>query len=296
MESILVVDDSLVQGMALRNILEQEYHVEICRSGEEALEKAPALLPSLILLDVIMQGMNGFETLVRLKELSATQNIPVILITSLSDVGNEEKGLSLGAVDYIVKPFNPSIVQARVRTHTQLYSYRRTFEALAMIDGMTGIPNRRYYEKQSKAEWFRAMRDQRPLSIGLMDVDFFKQYNDLYGHPNGDEALIRVAHILAGSLHRSSDFSARYGGEEFIFLLPNTPIESAKQIAGEICRKIEALHIPHEGSKHSVLTVSIGGVTVIPSKDQDFVDCVQTVDKMLYRAKESGRNMVIWSE
>lgn len=296
MESILIVDDSTLQGTALKSILDHEYQVSLCHSGEDAIEKAASLLPSLILLDVIMQGIDGFETLVRLKQQSETKDIPVILITSLSALGDEEKGLTLGAVDYIVKPFNASIVRARVRTHTQLYSYRRTIEALAMIDGMTGIPNRRYYDKQSKSEWLRAMRDQRPLSIGLLDVDFFKQYNDIYGHPRGDDALIEVAQAIVGCMQRASDFTARYGGEEFIFLMPNTPRKHAKWIAGEIRSKIEALHIPHQASRVGVLTVSIGGVTVVPARHQHYQDSVQIVDQMLYRAKESGRNTVVWAE
>lgn len=294
METILIVDDSILQGMALKNILDQDYQVKLCQSGEEALELAASLLPSLILLDVIMPGIDGFETLTRLKRQPATQNIPVILITSLSDVGNEEKGLKIGAVDYIVKPFNSSIVLARVHTHTQLYSFRRAFEELAMIDGLTGIPNRRYYDDQSKSEWFRAMRDQRPLSIGLLDVDFFKQYNDIYGHPSGDEILIQLANALKTHFGCSSDFAARYGGEEFVFLMPDTSGDQGYQAARKICRGIEELGIHHEGAKAGVLTVSIGGVTVVPHNGQDYLDCFQIVDDMLYQAKNNGRNTVAW--
>lgn len=295
MEKILIVDDSLLQATALKNILPEDYHVEICQSGEEAIKLAGSTLPALILLDIIMSGLNGFETLVKLKEQASTQNIPVILITSLSDVGNEEKGLSMGAVDYIVKPFNPSIVRARVHTHIQLYSYRKAFETLAMIDGLTGIPNRRYYDDHSMSEWFRAKRDQQPLSIGLMDVDLFKQYNDIYGHPKGDQALIHLAHSVTSQMRRASDFAARYGGEEFVFLLPNTPSNHASHIARRICQGIEALQIPHKASPVGVLTVSIGGITVIPSNSQDYSVFFQTVDDMLYSAKKSGRNTVVWS-
>ena len=295
MEKILVVDDSILQGTALKNILAGKYNVFMCQSGEEAIEEAAILMPSLILLDVIMQGISGFETLTLLKEQASTKNIPVILITSLADVGNEEKGLGMGAVDYIVKPFNASIVQARVHTHTQLYSYRKAFETLAMIDGLTGIPNRRYYDDQSESEWFRAMRDERPLSIGLMDVDFFKQYNDIYGHPKGDEVLIKLAGCLSGYLRRAIDFAARYGGEEFVFLMPNTPGVHAKRIAGEICRGIEALGIPHKASKTGTLTVSIGGITVVPAKGQSYSKSFKTVDDMLYRSKKTGRNKASWS-
>lgn len=295
MEKILVVDDSILQGTALKNILAGYYDVHMCQSGEEAIEKAAVLMPDLILLDVIMQGISGFETLAQLKEQACTKNIPVILITSLGGVGDEEKGLGMGAVDYIVKPFNASIVRARVHTHTQLYSYRKAFETLAMIDGLTGIPNRRYYDNQSESEWFRAMRDERPLSIGLMDVDFFKQYNDIYGHPKGDEALVKLAGYLSSHLRRAVDFAARYGGEEFVFLMPNTPGMHAKRIAGEICKGIEALGIPHKASQTGTLTVSIGGITVVPAKGQNYASSFKIVDDMLYRSKKTGRNRVSWS-
>lgn len=296
MEKILIVDDSLLQGIALKNILCQDYEVDVCQSGEEAIEKAAATLPSLILLDIIMRGIDGFETLTRLKKQPETQNIPVILISGLSDVGNEEKGLSLGAVDYIVKPFNASIVRARVHTQTQLYSYRRTFENLAMMDGLTGIPNRRYYDDKSRMEWICAKQERCPLSIGLLDVDLFKQYNDLYGHPSGDEVLIQVAEALQKHLHCAGSFAARYGGEEFVFLMPNTAGERGSRIARKICQGIEALRILHEGSPSGVLTVSIGGVSVIPGEGQLYPDCFQMVDDMLYRAKKKGRNTVVWAE
>lgn len=294
MEKILVVDDSILQGTALKNILAEEYEVEMCCSGEEALERTAAFRPDLILLDIIMQGMNGFETLVRLKGQAATQNIPVILITSLDDAGNEEKGLRIGAVDYITKPFNAGIVRARVRTHMQLYSFRRAFETLAMIDGLTGIPNRRYYDDQCSLEWFKAMRDQRPLSIGLLDVDYFKQYNDMYGHPSGDQVLIRLARYLNGHMRQSGDVAARYGGEEFVFLLPDTPREEGIRIAREICQGIAAMRIPHKDSREGVLTVSIGGVTVVPGIEYQYSEYFQFVDEMLYRAKDNGRNNVAW--
>lgn len=295
MDTILIVDDRVLQGMALKNILAESYDVHMCQSGEDAIEEAARLMPNLILLDVIMQGISGFETLTLLKEQASTKNIPIILITSLGDVDNEEKGLGMGAVDYIVKPFNACIVRARVHTHVQLYSYRKAFETLAMIDGLTGIPNRRYYDDQSESEWFRAMRDERPLSMGLMDVDFFKQYNDIYGHPAGDEVLKQLAGCLSSHLRRASDFAARYGGEEFVFLMPNTPGIHAKRIAGEICRGIEALGIAHKASKTGVITVSIGGITVVPSKGQSYSKCFKMVDDMLYRSKKTGRNMVSWS-
>lgn len=295
MEKILIIDDSLLQAESLLQILEQDYSVELCHNGPDGMKKAIAFQPSLILLDVIMPEMNGFEVLHRLKENEKTKDIPVIIITSLSDSGNEEKGLTMGAVDYIIKPFRPTIVKARVKTHTELAVYRRTIEQLAMLDCLTGLPNRRSYESRSQLEWSRCMRNQQPLSIGLLDIDYFKQYNDNYGHPKGDEALRQVTMAIRGKLRRASDFAARYGGEEFIFILPETPCAPGERLAREICMEVENLQIPHAHSKASgFITVSIGGITIVPPKGAFFSAALDIVDTMLYQAKGNGRNNVCW--
>lgn len=297
MEHILIIDDSLVQATVLKNILKDDYHVEICPSGRHGVQAAQEQPFSLILLDVIMPGWDGFEVLAQLKQKEGSRDIPVILITSLSDVGNEEKGLRLGAVDYIIKPFNAHIVKARVHTHTQLYAYRRTFADLALLDGLTGIPNRRNYDERRLREWGRAAREGGTLSIGLIDIDYFKQYNDRYGHPKGDEVLREVARAIAGRLHPAVDFAGRYGGEEFVFLLPDTSRAHSARVAEEIRAGVEALHIPHAGSGVSnYVTVSIGGMTAAPGPSDLYEPAFQMVDGMLYRAKNCGRNRVVWAE
>lgn len=297
MERILIIDDSIVQASILKRILQDEYEVDLCTDSNQGLRLTQEKAFSLILLDVIMPGRDGFEVLTQLKKQELSRDVPVILITSLSDVVDEEKGLLLGAVDYIVKPFNAHIVQARVRTHTQLYAYRRTFADLALTDGLTGIPNRRNYNERAAREWTRAVRDRSPLSIGLVDIDFFKQYNDHYGHPKGDEVLRRVAQTVAGHLHMAVDFAGRYGGEEFVFLLPDTIEEHGKHIAHEICDSVHALNIPHEKSSISDwITVSIGGMTVTPAPGDDYAVSFKIVDDMLYHAKRSGRNRVMWAD
>lgn len=297
LDLILVVNDSLMQGHVLRQILEAEYQVELCNSGIEAMELAQTLHPSLILLDVVMPEMDGFDVLLRLKQDAATRDIPVILVTSLSNVGYEEKGLTLGAVDYIMKPFNASVVRARVRTHTELYRYRKAMEKLVRIDGLTGIPNRRYFDERCQEEWHRALRRQTPLSVGMLDIDYFKQYNDCYGHPSGDQTLRTVAQLLDGTLKRTTDFAARFGGEEFGFLMPATPAQLGERLAGQIRQDIEQLQIPHIHSRTApVLTVSIGGATVVPQPGLEFSTCLKTVDDMLYCAKDQGRNGVVWTQ
>lgn len=297
MEKLLVIDDNNLQLEILKDILETSYIIKVCTNGLDGLEKAKLLQPSLILLDVIMPGMDGFDVLIQLKKHNTTKDIPVILITSLSDVGNEEKGLILGAVDYITKPFNPSIVKARVNTHTQLYAYRRTIEKMAKQDALTGIPNRRYYDEISKIEWIQAIKSQKPISIALFDIDYFKKYNDTYGHIKGDIVLKQVADTISLIFANSRNFSARYGGEEFVCIMSDTNKEQGYSICQSLCQKIQELHIPHETSiTNKFLTVSIGGITVIPQKEDSYSIYFEIVDNMLYKAKNSGRNQVIWKD
>ena len=216
MEKILIVDDSMVQAAQLRAILADEYDVTIAQTAEEGLRQVSSESYSLILLDVVMPGMDGFTLLKKLQEEIVTQSIPVILITSLSDVEHEQYGLVLGAVDYISKPFNPLIVRARVNTHIKLYDYRREVELRSMTDQLTGIANRRRYEGYSLEKWHEAIRLKIPFSICMFDIDHFKRYNDTFGHPAGDKVIAAVAKTVASRLHRTTDFFARYGGEEFV--------------------------------------------------------------------------------
>ena len=165
-----------------------------------------------------MPGMDGFTLLKKLQEELITQSIPVILITSLSDVANEQHGLILGAVDYITKPFNSLIVKARVNTHIKLYNYRRQVEEQSMTDQLTGIANRRRYERYSMTKWHEATQLHIPFSVCMFDIDHFKVYNDTFGHLAGDKVIAAVAKTISSNLQRSTDFFARYGGEEFVAL------------------------------------------------------------------------------
>lgn len=297
MEKILIIDDSLVQAHSLKGILEPQYQVEVCVDSVMGVGRAEEIQPALILLDVVMPKLDGFEVLKALKESAVAGGVPVILITSLSDVGNEEKGLTLGAVDYIVKPFNAGIVRARVRTHTELYAYRRAADQLARVDGLTGIHNRRYADERGREEWFRAMRQGESISIGMLDIDHFKQYNDRYGHPAGDCALRAVAQSLTGVLRRASEFAARSGGEEFLFVMADDSAFQGAALAERIRRAVEALAIPHEGSATGrVLTVSVGGITHAPKIGDSLELWLERADKLLYQAKAGGRNRVVWDE
>ena len=294
MEKILVVDDSALQAASLKSILEDMYDVTIAQTAEDGLHRASCEVYSLILLDVVMPGMDGFTLLKKLQEEIVTQSIPVILLTSLSDVHNEYQGLVLGAVDYITKPFNPLIVKARVNTHIKLYNYRKLAEQQSMTDQLTGVANRRRYDHYSKIKWNEAMRQHIPFSICFFDVDRFKVYNDTFGHPSGDKVLAAVAKAISSRLQRSTDFFARYGGEEFVAFLVGDDSDKAFCYLQKIRQAVEDLHIPHDPSVSEWVTVSIGGVTVIPQTGNDYGFYLKIADTMLYDAKKFGRNRVVW--
>lgn len=295
MEKILIVDDSSVQAARLKTILEADYDITIAQTGEEGLRRVRTEDYSLILLDVVMPGMDGFMLLKKLQEEVITQSVPVILITSLSDTRNEYKGLTLGAVDYISKPFHPLIVKARVNTHIKLYRYRKQVEYQSQIDQLTGIANRRYHDRYSAIKWKEAIRLQVPFSVCMMDIDHFKAYNDTFGHPAGDKALASVAKVISSNLQRSTDFAARYGGEEFVAFLFGDNADKAFGHLKKIRQEVENLHIPHDPDTAEWVTVSIGGVTIVPRMDQSYASYLKIADTMLYDAKKFGRNMAVWA-
>lgn len=294
MEKILVVDDSLVQAAQLKSILESDYEITLAHTAEEGLRKASLEDYSLILLDVVMPGMDGFTLLKKLQETVITRSIPVILITSLSDIQDEQKGLTLGAVDYITKPFHPSIVQARVNTHIKLYRYRKQAEYQSMTDQLTGVANRRQHDIYSIIKWNEATRLKVPFSICMFDIDFFKSYNDTFGHPAGDKVITSVARVVSAHLNRSTDFFARYGGEEFVAFFLGEVAERAFSYLQKIRQAVEDLHIPHNPATAKWVTVSIGGVTVVPQRKDSYDVYLKIADTMLYDAKGSGRNRVVW--
>ena len=292
---ILIVDDTPTNIQVLAEALRAGYRVKVATSGKAALAITghPDSRPDLILLDVMMPEMDGYEVCRRLKQNPATQNIPVIFVTARSDVADEEQGLRLGAMDYIVKPFHLAIVKARVQNHINLKMKTDLLESLALIDGLTGIPNRRRFDEALEHEWKRALRDGTPLALIMADIDHFKAYNDNYGHAAGDGCLKAVAKCLSKSLSRPSDIMARYGGEEFVAVIPDTDGEGARLLAERWCANVAALGLPHLfSSAADHVTISAGYATLKPESCQSPKELLELADKMLYQAKGQGRNRV----
>ncbi len=294
-QTILVVDDEPTNIQALGNLLKDDYRVRVANSGEKALAMVQGdgqPHPDLILLDIQMPGIDGYEVCRRLKEDPTTNTIAIIFVTARDATRDEEHGLSLGAVDYIAKPFSPAIVRARVNTHLRLKRKTDLLEQYAMLDGLTGIPNRRQFDEQFEAETKRGLREGQPLSVIMMDIDHFKPFNDHYGHGAGDQCLQKVASALSGALSRPGDRVCRYGGEEFVALLPGTDAEGARVVAEHLRAAVEELAIGHEySSVGPVVTLSLGTATLDPAGETQ-TPLLKQADEALYRAKEAGRNRV----
>ena len=294
--TLLIVDDEKHNRALLTEVLQGENRIILAKDGRQAIERAREHRPDLILLDVLMPEMDGYAVIRALKNDDQTRNIPVIFITALDSAGDEERGLELGAVDYISKPFNPAIVRVRIRNHLASVHQRRLLEQMAMIDSLTGIPNRRRFNEVFEQEWRRCMRDGSPISLIVVDVDHFKIFNDTYGHAAGDEVLRRIARTLSTSLRRPGDFVARYGGEEFVILLPGIDSDGARNLAEHTRTDVEAEHIPHAVSEVAPwITISLGGATRTPRETTPSPELFCLADTYLYEAKHSGRNRVAWA-
>ena len=291
---VLIVDDERIFINLLAGLLSEDYKIMAATNGEQALYAAKTGKPDLILLDVKMPDMTGYAVCAHLKEDEETRDIPVIFITGLSDASDEELGLSVGAVDYISKPFSSGVVRARVRTHVRLKRQSDLLAAYAYKDGLTHLYNRRALDERLESEWNRGRRQEFPLSVIIFDVDQFKLYNDHYGHGKGDECLTRVAGSIGDALQRASDFPARYGGEEFVVVLPHTDLEEALVVAERLRAAVEVLAIPHEKSTVSdVVTASFGVANALPGASGSGQQLVEQADSALYRAKSEGRNRCV---
>jgi diguanylate cyclase (GGDEF)-like protein len=245
-----------------------------------------------------MPGMSGFDVCRAIKADPSNADLPILFVSGHTDIETEAKGLEAGAVDYIMKPPSPPIVRARMKTQLILRERTRQLLRLASIDGLTGLANRRAFDQALDQEWRRARRNRTNLSLMLIDIDFFKRYNDQYGHQAGDDCLKTVAATLAGAAERPGEVVARYGGEEFAVVLPVCDAKTAKAVAEKMRARTAGLALPHAGSLITDhVTISIGIATLLDGRDdeQAFPDeaaLISAADRALYAAKEAGRNRV----
>lgn len=291
--TVLAVDDCPENLDLIKTTLEPHYHVKVALGGELALQVADAWQPDLILLDIMLDDIDGYEVCRRLKSSDKSRHIPIIFLTSKASESDEIRGFSTGCNDYITKPFSPCIVLTRVKTHIQLKVKTDLLEKLASLDSLTEIPNRRAFDRAFERQFNQAKRSQIPLSLLMIDIDCFKQYNDYYGHPTGDECLKRVATILMQLTLRTEDLVARLGGEEFAILLPNTDATGATLRAEQYRESVENLKIPHASSSlYPLITISIGVATVTAQRTENIQRLLQAADNALYQAKTQGRNRI----
>ncbi len=291
---LLIVDDQPANIRVMAEALGDQYELFFATSGSKALEIASTSNIELVLLDVVMPDLDGFEVCRRLKSSEQTSRIPVIFVTAREQTSEEEKGFAVGAVDYITKPIRPPVVRARVRTHLELKQARDLLETLASVDALTGIANRRRFDHCLDEEWRRAVRNGSWFSLAILDVDHFKRFNDTYGHARGDECLRAIAQALAITSRRAGDLAARYGGEEFGIILPETEPEAMAAMMRRLLIAIQSLAIPHVSSPSGAhVSVSVGAVSLVASVDREPVSVLETADRLLYEAKEKGRNRVV---
>ena len=304
--TLLLVEDSPSQGGQLKQSLEKlGYEVKWAQSGMDGLKIARAENPDLVILDVIMDDMDGFAVCRWLKMHETTRDIPVLMLTARGDVKDRVEGLHVGAEDYLPKPFEPEELEARIfaalrvraaqaelkQRNSQLESMLHHVEALAITDPLTGLYNRRRLADVLRREWAMAKRYQNPLACVMVDIDHFKDFNDRHGHDAGDSVLKEVAQALSGNL-REVDLAARYGGEEFAVLLPQTEKSGALTLAQRLLDSVRALSV-HAGTDKLCVTASLGVAAAHDVTTSKAEDLIRAADAALYDAKRQGRNCIV---
>ena len=307
--NLLIVDDHLDNVRSLALLLNKSgYLVRKATSGEMALETIQVAAPDLVLLDIRMPEIDGYEVCERLKANPETNNIPVIFLSASNDTDDKVKAFTVGGADYVTKPFQAEEVLARVRHQMTILRQQRQLiiqnhrlrqieaalqqanlelECIANTDFLTRVANRRCFDTLLEQEWQRLRREQQPISLILCDIDYFKQYNDRYGHPAGDTCLQQIAAVISKCIKRPSDIVARYGGEEFAILLPNTNQEGAVTVVETIQQSLQCLQIPHAASAiDQYVTLSAGIACLIPELDGLTQKLIAEADAALYQAKQ----------
>ena len=315
---VLVIDDQRMVVEGVRRMLQSEPGIEFfyCTEPTKALETAIAVGPTVILLDLVMPEVGGMTLLRFFKANKKTEDIPIIVLSSIEAPVDKEAAFGAGASDYVVKLPDKIELIARIRAHARSFQNKRerdeafeelnrvkaeleesnsALQTLSGLDGLTGIANRRRFDEYMVQEWKRAVREKSMISLILIDIDFFKPYNDNYGHQQGDDTLRTVVNSLAGAINRPGDLLARYGGEEFVVVLPDTTLEGALNIAETLRNKVNTLKIPHEfSSVASHVTLSMGVACCVPGqKDVSLDSIIEAADNALYSAKDGGRDCIM---
>lgn len=317
---ILVVDDTKAIQDFLKIVLAKAGFTDLlfANSAAEAFEKLGIHDPQggssevdLILMDVVMPEVDGMEACRKIKENSRLRDIPIIMVTGMEETKGLQPAFDAGAIDYIKKPIDRTELAVRVRSALllkketdarkaaleQLEEANKKLRILSSLDGLTGIANRRAFDEFLEREWRRSLRREKPLSLLLADIDFFKKYNDEYGHQAGDVCLKKVAKVLSDGVNRPGELVARYGGEEFAVVMRDTSVDFAAKIADELKSAVARMKIRHAYSDIAdFVTISIGAAAVVPVPELSSGKLVEAADKALYRAKEKGRNQVDVSE
>jgi diguanylate cyclase (GGDEF)-like protein len=304
---LIVDDDSFMRKILVRYLERENYRVVEATDGIEALKIYQECHPDLILLDAMMPFLDGFECCSQIQEMPKGDHTPILIITALEDRESVDRAYEVGASDYVTKPIHWAVLRQRVRRlldqanlHRQLESANQQLAVvvqelrrLVSIDGLTQVANRRCLDEYLEQECKRSQREQIPLSLVLCDIDFFKNYNDNYGHQEGDRCLQEIAQAICKSTNRPADLVARYGGEEFAIILPNTDAEGAMNVAIQATEIVRSLQLPHNHSKvANHMTISCGVSTLMPSQGFEVIHLLKSADRALYLAKAEGRNCV----
>lgn len=314
---VLLVDDQAIIGEAIRRALASQMDINFhyCGNADEAIRCAEEIKPTVILQDLVLPGVDGLTLVREYRANPATQDIPIVVLSTKEEPAVKSEAFKLGANDYLVKLPDPVELIARIRHHSKAYlnqiqrdeAYRALRESqqqlldmnlellrLTNVDGLTGLNNRKRFNEYLDVEWRRAIREQSPFALLMVDVDDFKRYNDTYGHLGGDEILKRVAETIQKTPERSTDLAARFGGEEFALILPGTPVAGTQYLGEKLCRDVEALCIAHSASSvGEYVTISVGGASIVPQRGDSSLLLLEAADAALYEAKRMGKNRVI---
>ncbi|PVZ72084.1 GGDEF domain-containing response regulator [Pelagibaculum spongiae] len=303
---ILIVEDEQTNALITRRLVKNLGHIDqVATNGYEAIGMATAELPDLILMDIMMPDIDGIEVTRQLKRRPEFFNVPVIMVTGASDAKLLKEAFDAGATDYVTKGSNPIElttrlnsalqlkyeVEQRMLRESQLEEAINRLEQLSLLDQLTGIGNRRYFDDLYDRQWRAAKRKHCSIAVVMLDVDDFKRYNDTLGHPAGDECLKKVANALNKEMRRPSDSVSRYGGEEFVAILFDTDARGALEVAERMRKAIHKMKLHHPGSRVCDFVTLSGGIAcVIPDGDLTQKQLLESADKALYQAKENGRD------